>query len=162
MTYTCRNASLSTLAEHLGSDAGLEDQAGSRVEGKWGPLWSTAGNPGCRMHPGRGSGVVFSWVISLTIQREVTRPPGRNAVALEATSDQRPRRSRRSRALPARTSAATDQGPDTPTPLELFPRVCPPPARTAHLISLPFVANSPAASARGPMTFGLFSMNSTT
>jgi hypothetical protein len=27
--------------------------------------------------PGRGSGVGFSWVISLTIQREVTRPPGR-------------------------------------------------------------------------------------
>ena len=34
------NASLSTLAEHLESEAGLEDQAGSRVEGKWGPLWS--------------------------------------------------------------------------------------------------------------------------
>ena len=33
-------ASLSTLAEHLESEARLEDQAGSRVEGKWGPLWS--------------------------------------------------------------------------------------------------------------------------
>ena len=24
---------------------------------------STAGDPGCRMHPGRGSGVVFSWLL---------------------------------------------------------------------------------------------------
>ena len=41
MTYTERSdASLSTLAEHLESEARLEAQAGSRVEGKWGPLWS--------------------------------------------------------------------------------------------------------------------------
>ena len=33
-------ALLSILAEHIESKSGLEDQAGRRVEGKWGPLWS--------------------------------------------------------------------------------------------------------------------------
>ena len=35
----CHRSALD-LTEHLESEARLEDQAGSRVEGKWGPLWS--------------------------------------------------------------------------------------------------------------------------
>ena len=114
----------------------LETQAGSRVEETRGPsgaprsgakrrgkracpsTWmcelrsgldpaSTAGNRARRMRGRRGRGVVSLGYFSLTIQREVTRPSGRNAVAFDATSDQRPATSKDRRQSPI--SGATSE-----------------------------------------------------
>ena len=109
-------ALLSILAEHIESKSGLEDQAGRRVEGKMGSPVERRGAErlagesehvraqGCAScaaackarapqgTPGAGCtrGAEVGWFslgyFSLTIQREVTRPPGRNALALEAQS----------------------------------------------------------------------------
>ena len=50
---------------------------------------STAGNPGCTMHPGRGSGVHLSWLLLSGHSERSDSAAGRNAfaVASKATSD---------------------------------------------------------------------------
>ncbi len=75
---------------------------------------STAGNRTRRMRGRRGRGVGFSWLLLFghpTIQREVTRPTGRNAVALEstATSDQRPATSEKRQAISDKRQATSDK-----------------------------------------------------
>ncbi len=62
-------ASHSILAEHIELRARLEDQAGSRVEGTMGSPVEHRREPGCKMHPGRGSGVHLSLLLSGQTER---------------------------------------------------------------------------------------------
>ena len=105
-------ASLSTLAEHLESEAGLEDQAGSRVGGKMGSpverrgaerlagesehvrahgcascaaackARAPQGTPGARCTRGAEVGCIFLGYFFLGTQKEVTRPQAETLLLL--------------------------------------------------------------------------------
>ena len=133
-------ASLLYLTRKSQGAGPFETQAGSRVEGTRGPSGaprsggggggkracpstgmcelrsgpptpSTAGDPVCTTHTGRGRGVVFSWLLLFDHSKRSDSAAGRNAsaLALEATSNKQQATSNKQQATSNKQQATSNK-----------------------------------------------------